>query len=746
MNAETFLAALDGMLRRVARCRSLALLPTFAGLLAAAAILAEIWAPATTAAVLLLLGFLVTLTLYVVRLHRARERATRSAVAATASAEEGRRRVAELEEAQRAGAILAAIVTSSNDAIISKTLDGVITSWNPGAEHLFGYTASEVIGLPVISLFPPELRGDEAVILERIRRGETVGHFDTMRRHKDGHDIDVSVTVSPIRDATGRVVGASKIARDISDRKRAVDELQRYRRSLEAQVVERTREIAAANSRLEAALKEANEANQAKSRFLANMSHEIRTPMNAILGFVGLVLERDIPADIRRQLRMAHKAATSLLALMNDILDLSRLQSGSLLLEPVVFDLRNLLRACLDQVRDKALERGLTLELHFGPDLPPARIGDPARVRQIVQNLLSNAIKFTEAGRVILSAGAVDGACMVELVVADTGIGMAADQAERIFDRFFQVDGGRTRRFSGSGLGVSICKELAELMGGTVRVESQLGQGSTFRVQLWLPAAADSLQSLAGEEEYRELADSAAPLPGPACHPLSVLLVDDVPENRELANIHLTGRGHAVTTAVDGAAAVDLVRRQRFDLVLMDVQMPRMNGKEATRRIRDLEGGGGSRLPIIGLSADEGPAERNACLAAGMTAYVTKPINFDTLAKLMLRLVPDKAGSPPMAMAAPEPLSTAVTVPAPVRQELAALRTALESDDPDIIEPVLDRLGAAGLDQLAVRCFRRLVGEFEFAQARAVAATLDQTLATRWTEAAAADQGCPGHA
>ncbi|MEE3626874.1 PAS domain S-box protein [Nitrospirillum sp. BR 11752] len=593
-----------------------------------------------------LLGLFALLSWFAAAHTRAREQAARAALAAEVAEREGRRRVAELEQAHRASAMLAAIVTSSDDAIVSKTVEGRVTSWNPGAERLFGYTAEEMVGQFVTAIFPADRLEEETAILERVRQGETVGHFDTVRRHKDGHLVDISVAVSPIRDTAGRIIGASKIARDITERKRAVDQMAEYRRSLEMQVAERTQEIVSANSRLEAALRQANAANDAKSRFVANMSHELRTPMNAVLGFLALVLERDPPPEIRRQLLMAHRAAQALLALMNDLLDLSRLQSGSLVLDPVLFDLHGQMRACLGQVGEKAREKGLTLALDYGLGSDQAHIGDPARVRQIVLKLLDNAIKFTQSGDVRLSVRAGPKPGLVELAVTDTGIGMTADQVDRIVDPFFQADSRPTRRFNGLGLGVSICKELAELMGGAIAVESRPGQGSTFRVRLWLPAAPGGLPPAAGSASLVE--GTAAP------RHFTVLLVDDVVENLELAQLHLKERGHAVVTARDGEEAVALSRDRRFDIILMDVQMPRCCGKEATRRIRQGTGACDPSVPILALSADESLGERQACLDAGMTAYVTKPVDYDALADLMQRLVPGGVAASP-AVPAPSP-------------------------------------------------------------------------------------------
>lgn len=324
-------------------------------------------------------------------------------------------------------------------------------------------------------------------------------------------------------------------------------------------------------------------------------------------------------------------------------------------------------------------------------------------------NLLGNAIKFTQVGGVSLTARPFPGGG-VELAVADTGIGLTADQAAHIFDRFFQVDDKATRRFNGLGLGVSICKELTELMGGAISVESQLDHGSTFRVHLPLPASADQPVEAA-------LTGPCGPQP-PRC--FKVLLADDVPENLELASIHLLGQGHEVTCARDGQEAADLARRQPFDIILMDVQMPCLNGKDAVRLIRDFECGSGRQVPIVALSGNDGAEERQDCLRSGMTACMPKPLDFEALGALMQHLVPEGQGRP--AQQAPWRGQRPGAVSAGVA--LAAFRQALESDDPEIIDPALERLGPAGLESGALLALRRLVGDFEFAQARAFADTL----------------------
>lgn len=688
-------------------------------------------------------------------------------VRANALAETRQRQLEENRRVQKHLATLAAIVESSDDAIISKGLDSIVTSWNPGAERLFGYGADEVIGQPMTMLFPPEREYEEKEIIARIAAGETVKHFEAQRRCKDGRLLDVSITISPIHDAAGQIIGASGVARDISERKREAEELDKYREHLEDLVAERTAQIRevndrlheseqflttitdnlpgmvgywdkdlrcrfanvaccnhfrltlrelqatslpdllgeevyqrdcpmieavlagipqhfdraihrrsgrvgynqchfipdikdgvvvgffvlvtditalkrseinqrAANQRLEEALQEAKVAIEAKSQFLANMSHEIRTPMNAVLGFIGLVLESELPDVTRRQLTTAHNAAKSLLLLLNDILDISKLQSGRIELENASFNLPRLLRSSLDMLRIKAREKKLDMQLLLPADMPQCYVGDAMRIRQIVTNLVGNAIKFTDAGEVVVSVAEGEESGTVQLSVRDTGIGMTPEQVDRIFTPFVQADSSTTRRFGGTGLGASICRQLAEIMGGRIWVESQIGAGSTFHVVLRLGApVCDSGcqdEGFSGETAIRSR------------RRFRILLVDDIEENLELGEARLCGLGHSVTTARDGRQAVALADGSGFDLILMDVHMPEMSGLEATREIRRRHREGDYQVPIIALTASVMPSERQQCFEAGMNAFTGKPIDFTDLVRLMEGLVPPDRG------------------------------------------------------------------------------------------------------
>ena len=394
------------------------------------------------------------------------------------AAEEG------LEQERR---LLALVVSSSEDAIISKRLDGIITSWNHGAEKLFGYTAAEILGQPILTVIPPERHDEEERLLSAIRRGESIKHYETTRIAKDGHVLEVSVTLSPIRDHEGRIIGASKIARDISERRRTEQALARHRDELEERVLSRTAELAQARDAAEAA-------NRAKSVFLANMSHELRTPLNGIMGMTDLALRRATDPKLLDWLQKGKGAALHLLAVINDILEISRIEAGRVVLEEQDFSLAQALDEMLGRQETAAREKGLVLSCTLAPTLPDLLRGDVFRLQQMLLNLVGNAIKFSERGQVRVTADALEEdshSVLLRVQVSDQGIGLSADEQARLFHAFSQGDDSMTRKYGGTGLGLIICKRLARLMGGDVGVASEAGVGSTFWITARLRRAAD---------------------------------------------------------------------------------------------------------------------------------------------------------------------------------------------------------------------------------------------------------------
>jgi len=491
------------------------------------------------------------------------------------------------------------IASNSRDLIVRYTPDGEITFASPASKVVLGFEAEELIGVSIFDLLDKEIHPNARANVEARNRGEgPQGPQEFYTRRRDGSGAWLEGNPRPAKNAFGEIIEWVDVLRDVSERKMN-------------------------QAALVKALEDADAATKAKSEFLANMSHELRTPLTSIIGFANLV-GQDQPLAAADQRRLDHiiRASRTLLSVVNDILDLSKLEEGALDLDPAPFDLVSLVSDAVELLQPKAAEKNLQLKVRssIGDDAPIWLFGDDLRLTQVLLNLLSNAVKFTDSGEVLVSlngASISPGMLKIEVAVEDNGIGIAKDKIESLFERFTQADGSITRRFGGSGLGLSISYRLMELMNGTLSATSELGVGSRFVISVELPISQEPRQA-APTHQHLETYD--------ADDPLRILLAEDNPANQELIRALLAPIGAEVTTVENGARALEIAQAQSFDLILMDVQMPVLDGVSATRAIRRLDSAV-ARLPIIALSANVLQQDILQYEQAGFTGHVGKPID-----------------------------------------------------------------------------------------------------------------------
>jgi PAS domain S-box-containing protein len=496
------------------------------------------------------------------------------------------------------------LIESNIDALMTTDPSGIITDVNKQMEALTGSTRDELIGAPFKDCFTEPERAEAGI--KRVLSEKSVTDYELTARNRDGSQTVVSYNATTFYDRNRTLQGVFAAARDVTERKRVELELQLAKSAAES-------------------------ASLTKSEFLASMSHEIRTPMNAILGIADLLAKTTLTSEQDKYVQIFRRAGDNLLNLINDILDLSKVEASQLDLERIGFSLFDHLEKVTEIMATKAQEKGLTLEHEIAHDVPVYLVTDPTRLRQVLLNLIGNAIKFTTTGEVTLRVTLevdADNLAKLRFSVSDTGVGIPGEKLGQIFERFTQADSSTTRRFGGSGLGLTISKRLVELMGGNIKVESEIGKGSTFSFAIPFEIWSEANRPISATTWQRSQDKRSS---------LKVLLVEDSADNCAITMAYLEEMPYVVDIAENGVLACGMFESGHYDLVLMDRQMPVMDGLTATRKIRTWEQENGRlAVPIIALTASALKGDRELCMSAGCTAFLTKPIKQELLLQSIL--------------------------------------------------------------------------------------------------------------
>jgi PAS domain S-box-containing protein len=507
--------------------------------------------------------------------------------------------ITDRKEAERTNAFLGAIVETSDDAIVRKTLNGIIESWNIGAERLFGYTAGEAIGRSITIILTPDKLHEEDIILDRLRRGERIEHYETTRITKAGKRVEISVTISPIRDQAGQIIGASKIARDITARKQS-----------EAALVALKNEL--------------QEANVRKNEFLAMLAHELRNPLAAVCNSLHLLALDDSLSPTLVEIReIMDQQAKQMIRLVDDLLDVTRISHGQIELRRDVVDLASIVASAVESARHHIdrVKHQLAIQLPAAPIMLDA---DPVRLAQVLGNLLSNAAKYTPpGGQIWLSAHlAIDG---LEIAVRDNGVGIGADELPRVFDMFMQVESSRINAEGGLGLGLALAKKLIELHDGRIAVSSEgEGLGTTFVV--WLPGSRLRNERCVPPPKLASTRRATSQI-------LRILVVDDTDATAFVLSRLLEKLGHEVISVDNAIAAIEAVVKHKPNVIISDIAMPGMGGYELARRLKKMPEMHGVRL--VALTGYGQDADRLEASEAGFDCHLVKPISVQTLQELL---------------------------------------------------------------------------------------------------------------